>query len=170
MILGTDFLKRFIVHIDYEGKVVAFMKKSATPRRLIATIPFRLENNLPLVEVKISNSVETQLIIDTGHFLEVLLYDDISERLQLEEPISTRRIGGAAEAHPMKVGQIPWIEIGTYRIHSVSVGLHPLTVPNTFSTTYKPGLLGNGILENYVVEIDYPASVMRLYDRGKVLQ
>ncbi len=163
-ILGTDFLKRFTVYIDYAKRRVAFTNKSASNNALIAIVPFQLVLGMPLVKMTLPGAVETFVIIDTGHIMEIMLYDDISDdHLQLQEPFSTRRLGGAADAYVVRIGRIPWIEIGTYRINSVNVGVHPLVTRNLFNTTYKPGLLGNGLLEKYAVEMDYLSSAMRLY-------
>lgn len=162
-VLGTDFLKEFVVHIDYPLRRVAFLRRSESNKAQVTAIPFQLVAGMPLIDTTLPGDVHAFVIIDTGHFMEIMFYDDISRDLQLHPPFSTRRIGGAADTHIVRLGQIPWIEIGSYRLNRVNVGIHPLVEKNPFNSVYKPGLLGNAVLEKYVIELDYPGLTLRLY-------
>ncbi|MCA1576977.1 MAG: aspartyl protease family protein [Acidobacteria bacterium] len=67
-ILGVSFLKRYVLAIDYENRRIEFLHEPNKRFSLVATIPFRIENGLPLVKCRFPNSIENDLIIDTGTF------------------------------------------------------------------------------------------------------
>ena len=165
--LGSDFLGDFVVLIDYPERRVALLKKHRRIKglRQVAKADLEIRNRLALAKCRLPDDIETYVIVDTGHIWNMQFYADMSEHLELKGPLLTRLVGGAAESHEVSFGQLDWIECGSLRLEPVQVGIHPLVTPNSFETSFKPALLGNGILERYVVEIDFLNGTLRFFRR-----
>src|SRR5437588_10684706 len=98
--------------------------------------------------------VETNGLFDTGHILDLQIYEDLLDYLDFGQPVSKRQLSdGAGQVHEVVMYKIPWIELAGYRVDDLTIDVHPLVTPNALSTKFKPGLLGQGILERYFIEI-----------------
>lgn len=165
-ILGVSYLKKYIVDLDYGNRRIDFLRERKERFSLLATIPFRVENGLPLVICRFPNSVENEVIIDTGHVHDLQIYEDLSKELYLGPPVSTGKVGGASDSHNVSFHRVESIYLNNYRIDNVTMDVHPLITPNSFKTKFKPGLLGQGILGRFTIELDFLSSNLRLFKRA----
>jgi hypothetical protein len=143
-VLGNDFLKQHVLVIDYSQKQVGFLDTSNTSSNLehLATIPFTLENGFILIACKLPGGVETNVLFDTGHILDLQIYPDLSAYLDLGQPVSKRQLGGGAgQVHEVVIYKIPWVELAGYRIDDdLTIDVHPLITPNAFTTKLSSNL------------------------------
>src|SRR5687767_9819653 len=66
-ILGTDFMKHFVVTIDFTNQKISFTKKPES--NFVSSLPFEMDNNIPRVKAIINNSFPTFLRYDSGSSL-----------------------------------------------------------------------------------------------------
>jgi predicted aspartyl protease len=94
-LLGTDLIRQYVLFIDYSGRRIGFFR--ALPKldgfEQLATVPFRSEKGMLLIECSLSEAIQTEVMIDTGHILDLQLYEDVAHHLKLEPAVSHRRLG-----------------------------------------------------------------------------
>lgn len=65
-ILGTDFMKHFIVTIDFKTHQISFSKRNESTDQFI---PFEMEGNIPRIKATINDSLQTFFRYDSGSSL-----------------------------------------------------------------------------------------------------
>jgi hypothetical protein len=65
-ILGTDFMKHFIITIDFKSHLIFFSKKIKSNTK---PIPFLMDNNIPKIKATVNDSFQTFLRYDSGSSL-----------------------------------------------------------------------------------------------------
>ncbi|MBD3615202.1 MAG: aspartyl protease family protein [Gracilimonas sp.] len=131
------------------------------------TIPFKLINNLIVVEVHINNSVPMKFILDSGATGNIItsLYD---EELYLNN-VNTVRLAGLGEGTAIEAFQSldNTIQIGD-RIRAVNAEILLLKQDvfqlDTFMGTRIHGILGHDFFESFIVEINYSRKLLRIYE------
>ena len=132
-------------------------------------IPFRLVNNLPIVEVEI-NGTPLSFILDTGVKSTILFSLEDADSLQLRNtsPVKLQGLGsdGSLEAlkslnNRVKVGNALDNSHAIYIIFDSTLNFSPrMGIP-------IHGILGNEFFRNFIVEINYASEVIRIYDPKK---
>lgn len=167
-ILGADFLRRFIVKINYRKQIVTLYSPQhfTKPSSRYEELPIEIVRNKPYVWTKAQfnsdTSLNLKLLYDTGASLAALLYTDTHIDMQLPESVIRSPIaiglGGYLEGY---IGRLPGIKIGSFQLQSVVTNYQDL--PPTVDSTYtngRNGILGNLIMQRFIVVIDYFASKM----------
>lgn len=132
-------------------------------------IPFRLVNNLPIVEIEI-NGTPLSFIVDTGVKSTILFSLEEADSLQLRNtaPVMLQGLGkgGAVEAlrslnNKVRVGNALDNDHDLYIIFDSTLNFSPrMGVP-------VHGILGNEFFKNFIVKINYANETITLYDPGK---
>ena len=156
LILGYDFLSRFVTKLDYgEETITLFSPDSFQIDDPEATvIPAERSMSLLSVEAQVEDSITVRLLLDTGaggnvHFTPTFFSanpDFLGERPSFETEIEG--VGGTET-------------ISGFRVSTLTLGDY--TVPGGICSSFSggdmfssyDGILGNGILSRFVLYLDY---------------
>lgn len=129
-------------------------------------IPFRLVNNLPIIEVEI-NGTALSFILDTGVKSTILFSLEEADSLQLRNtsPVRLQGLGadGSLEAlkslnNRVKVGDALDKNHSLYIIFDSALNFSPrMGIP-------IHGILGNVFFKNFIVKMNYSSETVRIYD------
>jgi len=161
-ILGTDFLKDFVVEIDFKKQKLSFSTKSKCTSGFI---PFAMINNIPQIKVTINDTVHTYLRYDSGSSLFETentfgnATTEICIALQLTDstlrPVSY--FSGAHAGGRVKLAAVP---VRTFFFVGQKVKYPFIFVQprqGYFASTDVIGFFGNNLFEKFGrVNIDFP--------------
>lgn len=172
-LLGFDFIHDLVLHIDYlHGTVEALSPDTFTPPPDSRAVPIALDDNVPIVTVDIGKAANLHFILDTGadrsllfaqfvsmHSLDVI-DQGLGAAIQASFPFVNdfAGVGGIVNSRPVQVGPLVfagwtfprWLFYATQDAAS-------------FESEDYDGLIGQDVLRNYDVWLDYPHS--RVYLR-----
>lgn len=170
-IIGADILRRFVIQVNYQRQVVTFYDPNyfQAPREHRSESPpviFHRHKPYLQLDTRISPSDSTRsfrFLIDTGASLSLLLHTTADSSLSLPPGVLPANIG---------IGLGGYLQGAVGRINSLQIAGHSLTQViayfqersdslDTDITFDRDGLLGNQLLERFVLTIDYPRE--RLY-------
>lgn len=132
-------------------------------------IPFRLVNNLPIIDVEI-NGTPLSFILDTGVKSTILFSLEEADSIQLRNTTSVRLQGlgsdGSLEAlkslnNRVRVGDALDMNHSLYIIFDSALNFSPrMGIP-------IHGILGNDFFQNFIVKINYSSEVIKIFDSEK---
>ena len=132
-------------------------------------IPFKLVNNLPIIEVEI-NGTSLSFILDTGVKSTILFSLEAADSIQLRNtsPVQLQGLGpgGSVEAlkslnNKVKVGNTMDWNHTLFIIFDSSLNFSPrMGIP-------IHGIMGNEFFKNFIVKINYSSKVITVYDSKK---
>ena len=164
-LLGYDFIKRFVVEIDYQKRIITFhnpanFKRSKTFTEVPLTM---LEDDsggkVPLASVKIADKIEGKLIVDTG-VRSVATFNtpfvNNNNLLKLVPKTIDQIVGGGAMVRVAQFlhGRLPEMEFAGFLIKKSVVGFSQATVGITSISDFD-GIIGGEILRRFKVIFDY---------------
>jgi hypothetical protein len=166
-ILGNDFLKHFVVEINYRAKTMT-LRDSGVEEGL--SIPFQMDNGIPRLNGTLNGSISADLRIDTGASLFETedVYLNIPTRVwkRLAEidpdlkPSTYFKGSGVGGSVDLAVAQIKSLTLGSLEIRSPFVIVQP--EQGYFARPDAAGFVSNNLLEKFSpVTIDYAGR--RLY-------
>ena len=167
-IIGYDFIKEFVVEIDYEAKVL----------RLVDPENFHYQGSGVLLPLTITRTprvragikppgravIEGSFEIDTGHEGTMVINSPFVNRHKLLEslghgiPTTGRGIGGISRRTSARLENV---QLGSYIVPSTVAGLS-LATAGALSATDNDGVIGNEVLERFTVTLDYSSRRMWL--------
>ncbi|HEX8181798.1 MAG TPA: aspartyl protease family protein [Pyrinomonadaceae bacterium] len=125
-------------------------------------IPFRFANNLILVEARVNDSAPLRFIFDTGASNTVL---DARTAAALHLRPTGRDSGnGSAARISVALTRGVRVRLPGVEVRNLTLALFPLT--EAFSPAFGQqidGVIGNDIIKQFVVEMDYAAQQINLY-------
>ncbi len=155
-VLGADFFSASGIEIDNAAHVV---RLQAPPLRNAITVPLTFEHFVPIVTVGLGE-IQAQLAVDTGDESNVnLAYDFYAKHPGLFSVTQRRSVGGIGGSSIEMIGEIPEVRIGDYRTGPQRIG----TTQTLTGTAF--GHLGAAFLDQFLVQLDYGASQLRLVPR-----
>jgi hypothetical protein len=172
LIIGYDFLSRFVTEIDYGREAMTLWSQDSFPAPAVGSSVLPAERSMSLLSVDavLEDSVRVTLLLDTGAGGNIHLTpsffrehpDFLGERPSFETEI--QGVGGSETIHGFRVSRVT---------------LGDFTVPGGLCTSFQggdilssyDGILGNGILSRFVVRLDYRAGRVvltpsSLFDEG----
>ncbi|WP_347372975.1 aspartyl protease family protein [Aequorivita sp. Q41] len=132
-------------------------------------IPFRLVNNLPIIEVEI-NGTPLSFILDTGVKSTILFSLEAADSVQLKNtsPVTLQGLGAGGAVAALK-SLSNHIKVGT----AIDTR-HALYVIFDSTLNFSPrmgipihGILGNEFFKNFIVKINYTSEVITIYNPKK---
>ena len=137
---------------------------SQTP---VATIPFELANRHIVLPVKVDNSAPLSFVLDTGDQFAIINQDRATQLgLKMDGQI---RMGGAGAG----VSTGAFVRGSSFTIPGFAGFSQPLSLAlplgkmaSRFGQDFD-GILGSDFIKQFVLEIDYQARVIKLYDKDK---
>jgi len=164
-ILGADILRRFVVQINYQRKTITLHDPNHfdPPRSdRFLSYPIEYKRYKPYMRIPTGlpdNRVRSlKYLIDTGASLSMLLHANTDSMLTLPGKVITSNIGmGLGGFLQGYAGRIPWIQIEDYRIEQIVTYFQDVD-PDIDSAilNQRNGIIGNQLLERFVVILDYP--------------
>lgn len=139
------------------------------------TVPFRLQNSRPFIQVRINGSDPLLFVVDTGASITVLS-ERTADRLGIR-PMArggrARAVGGGG-AFPIVYGLITSLDIGGLRLYNVPIYIREFHQPshsNEANLLAADGFLGLSVLTNFRLTLDYARRELTLErPLGKELQ
>lgn len=125
-------------------------------------IPFELSSNLMILQVRVNRSRPLHFIFDTGASISVIDPQSAKAlRLRAKGKLELEATGGFVQSgliHPVSLS-IPGVTVFNQTLATVDLDV----VAPLFG--YKiDGIIGHDFINNFVVEIDYAAGLMNLYE------
>lgn len=167
-LIGYDFIKDFVVQIDYEAKVLRLVDRGSFhyegkgvwfPLTIAKTPRVRARIKLPGRE-----AIEGLFEIDTGHEGTMVINSPFVNRHKLLEslahgiPASGRGVGGISR----RIGaRVESLQLGSYTVPSPVVALS-LENTGALSATDNDGVIGNEVWQRFKVTLDYAGRRMWL--------
>lgn len=169
-LMGYDFIAGAVIHVDYfNGTVEAIAPDAFTAPPGAIALPIRLDDGVPIVDVRIGSATGHAFIVDTGAdrsmifsgFANAHASDLVDQGLGQSMTASfpfigdVLGVGGKVEARPVQVS---------------SLGLGSITLPDwlfevsqnapSFEGDDYDGLIGQDVLRNFDVYFDYSRSTI----------
>lgn len=179
-LLGFDFISGNVIHIDYQRETVdALDPLSFTPPDGATMLPIRLDDRVPVIQVKIGGAVAQHFILDTGADRSTLFSQFVAanskdtsdaglgEQYSQAYPFFNRISGVGGEVQVTRI-QVPSLTIGSLRFPKFL-----FTVTHNapaFESEDFDGLIGQDVLRNFDVYLDYPHLKIYLVPNDRYLQ
>ena len=169
-LLGTDFLSRHVVELDYAREE----DHASRPRGVraapgAAVVPLNLETGWPIVEGTITprggKPIPCRLIIDTGVRGTVTLFQPFSTSHRLHEltrqPARRRHRRWSGRRHARRRDRLDALSLGSLSF-AQPVAMFSRDTGGIFSLDYPEGIVGGELLRRHRVTFDYPHERMIL--------
>lgn len=157
-IVGMDFLRQYVIHIDFDSGTLAFLNKC--PRDAGVAVPIHWTNGIiPTVEVAIAGHGSEKVVIDTGWVSPCLASFSTSVMDALERDGaaqgsgSATNIDGSGKTAVMKLRSVKQLGVASFDFSNVPVTNHKL---------HKANILGLDFLTRFIVTFDFPNGVIYL--------
>lgn len=167
-VLGFSFLASRIVQIDYFRRRIRFYAESPfspsprppnTPRRVVFPMRFLANSVLPVLEDCYVNGTRIPVTLDTGSSLGLILFPSAIQRLGLEElareGLPVHAAGYRGEAHLTK-GWVRSVLLQTIDLGAIEVAYVEKGYGEREGPDGRGGNLGNAVLQDFVLTLDYP--------------
>jgi Aspartyl protease/PDZ domain len=124
-------------------------------------IPFELSGNLVLVQVRVNNSDSLRFILDTGADTSVI----DAQRAKALRLVPQGRIVGTGSAGSSEATFTRGVSIALPGVELLDQTIYALPLESLSALGRKiDGVLGNDVLNKFVVEINYGARTINLYE------
>jgi hypothetical protein len=163
-IIGGDFIKRFVVEIDYPAHVLRLHDKDKfTYSGTGEFIPIRLNSGgHPVIEADITvtgrSAIKGKFVIDIGSGGPLALHRPFveQEHLPLPDQRTIREIGGGGAGGKVtgRVGRIAGLTIGKFQLENLPT-LFSEDKSGAFASSEMQGNIGAQILSKFKVFLDY---------------
>lgn len=167
-VLGYDFLSRFPMMINYqESTLIVYNPDRFEPPQGGTEVDFYLTMLVPTVRGEL-NGIPGEFIIDLGNAFGLIIHHQFAKLHNLEEKLDDLRdnremFGGIGGSVAGKTAYAATFKVGNILIQSLRVMLPDSTSGLTGSEELA-GNIGNMILENFRLLLDYENGRLVFYD------
>ncbi len=163
-IIGADLLRRFVVKINYDKKVITFMDPAhfKDPGGKFTELPVQFKRNKPYVFSNIlfpnQQSLRVKLLLDTGAGVSLMLHSDTHPQITVPANVVKSNLGtGLGGVIEGVVGRIPALELYPgMTLEGVVTNYQDIRhVVDTSHLNGRNGILGSRILSRYNLVIHY---------------
>ena len=167
-LIGAPILMRYVVEFDFPARVLRLIdRRTYVPPRDAVLVPFELQEDLPIVRAQVDaggGPTEARLMLDTGAggtavdlnrpFVDAHhLLDAVPNATMSARPAG---IGGSA---PFVYTTGKRLTVGGLTFDAPRLGLSRATAGSS-SRSGRDGIIGNMLLEQYVMTLDYERRVV----------
>lgn len=163
-IIGSDFIRQFVVEIDYQARVLKLHKKDTfTYSGTGETIPIRLDSEgHPILEVEVTplkgEPIKGRFVLDIGSGGSLALHSPfVADNRLLNSNLKTIRAIGAGGAGGQvlgRIGRVSELKIGTFKL-SNPTALFSEDKGGAFASRALAGNIGQKIASKFKVFLDY---------------
>ncbi|GLR16646.1 hypothetical protein GCM10007940_12610 [Portibacter lacus] len=172
-IIGASIFKNLVVELDYKRSRIIFHDpdKYKGPKHGFESFDLQVLKNKPYIQcttgIGDNDSIDINLLIDTGASLNYLLHENTHEDIELPEYIIPGQIGtGISGSLQGYMGKVNFLKIGSYQFDGLTTSFQNLDSSIIDNSVYiRNGIVGNKILERFTVVIDYPKQKIHLKPR-----
>jgi hypothetical protein len=167
-IIGYDFIKEFVVEINYDTRRISFFDPSTYHYRARGEVLPLIIAGTPRVRMKIAlpgkAPIEGLFEIDTGSDGALTINSPFVKRHELLKALSAqqsnkdRGLGGESQRVDTRLG---YMQLGRFKIAAPIVGLS-VDVKGAMAEEDNDGPIGNEILSRFKVTVDYSRQRMML--------
>ena len=158
-LLGFDLFRRYVVEVDYDGRVLRLYEPATYGYRGPgALVPIESDKGKAFIRARVTarqgdEPVDCLLTLDTGGGADVMFNGRLLNRHALDERVNTRPTEGVGIAgdFPIAVGRVAALQLGPYKLTDVTAGFARHEVRDE-----SDGLLGAGVLRRFRVVVSYP--------------
>lgn len=161
-IIGTTFLERFIITIDYRHRQIRFLPAADAgplkPEPGAHIVPFDMKHNLIWVDAKANGRADLLLVFDCGANATVLV-PEAARRMALSgRPVRDQ------DQRPFELATLESLAVGPAEVPAMEVAVADIEQLHPLRRVGQPydGLLGYNFLSQFRVTIDYRRRQMRL--------
>lgn len=161
-LIGSDYLKEFIITIDFKDQALLFEDSQSLAERLSSgvKIPIKFNQNapnIPYISVTINDSILADYIFDTGVPITILSYKDffslgLQEDIKNMEKKSKNILNHSFETYTTTVSTFGFDNF--IKIHDIEIE----TCENC------NGLIGNNFISNFIITLNYKETYI-LFDK-----
>ncbi|HUQ31918.1 MAG TPA: pepsin/retropepsin-like aspartic protease family protein [Pyrinomonadaceae bacterium] len=168
--IGHDFIKQFVVEIDYKNKVMnLYNPRTYAYSGKGEVIPLILaRRRIPLVHTKIMLEgrapIEARLEVDTGADGAFVINSPFVRKQRLREAFTKTTEGisnGAGGEQQLLVGRVKAVQLGRFVLDNPLVGLS-LDTEGSGASEENDGLIGGEVFRRFKVILDYSRRQMIL--------
>ncbi len=166
-VIGGDFIKEFVVEIDYQSHVVRLYDKDTFRYSGHGeSIPIEMNaENHPVIEAEVTpeggQALQGKFLIDIGSSASLALYSPFVSRHNLLGPKlkTIRAMGAAGIGGEMRarIGRVAELKIGDFRL-SEPVTFFSQDKAGVFASSSAQGNIGEQILSRFNLFLDYSHS------------
>jgi predicted aspartyl protease len=165
-VLGFGFLSPRVTQIDYFRRRVRFgAQPSGATRTISFPMQFRTGSVLPVLEDCYVNGIRIPVTIDTGSSAGLILFPKAIDLLGLGElakqGIPLDAAGYRGKAHLTK-GWVSSVVLGSIDLGAIEVAYVQKGYGDNEVLERRGGNLGNAILQDFLLTLDYPNRVVVL--------
>jgi hypothetical protein len=162
-IIGSEFIKEFVVEIDYQQRVLRLHDKSSFSYTGTGeSIPIELVHGHPILDAEVTPAggqpLKGRFVLDLGAGLALALYSPfVAEHQLLAGNMKTiNAIGGAGAGGETtgRIGRVSELKVGSYRIKA-PVTLFSLDKAGAFASSALAGNIGARVANKFKVFLDY---------------
>jgi len=175
-ILGGNFLKKYVVELDYKKKKLIIHHPSFfKPNKKYNEIPLDINNEKPFVK---SNLVfqnldtlnESILLIDSGAGVTLMLESGENEEITIPENAVPGNIGTGLGGDLIGYfGMLPEFSFGKYKLKNIPTNFQVIENDSIKQNLFqRNGLIGNQILDRFKVIIDYRRDKLYLHPNKRL--
>lgn len=164
-IIGADILKRFVIKIDYSRRVITFYDPSHYKHSEAKSVQLNsiFKRNKPYIFTKVTmdndHTYQTKLLMDTGASLALLLHTNTNLNIVVPPNVVSTNIGmGLGGTLEGFVGRVPALELcEQWPLNAAITNFQDIgVIPDTSFLYGRHGILGNQVLNRFIITIDYP--------------
>jgi aspartyl protease/PDZ domain-containing protein len=163
-IIGADFIKQFVLEVDYHARVIKLHDKDKfTYSGSGESIPLKLNSaGHPIIEAELtpmgSEPIKGKFVVDIGSGAALSLYSPfVAERRLLTPNLKTIKLigaGGAGGKIQGQIGRVSELRIGKFRI-SKPLTLFSQDKAGAFASSERLGNIGAQIMNRFRIFLDY---------------
>jgi len=170
-VLGYDFLSRFPVLINYrDSTLTVYNPETFNPEDSGTSVTFHLTMKVPTVRAEL-NGLAGDFIVDLGNAFGLVIHDRFAETHHLDslldhiEPIP-HGIGGVGGSISGRTAFAASFKVGDVLLQSLKV-IIPESGGGLAGSEQLAGNIGNLVLENFKILLDYQNSSIIFYDADR---
>lgn len=161
-IIGSEFIKQFVLELDYKSKVIKLHDKDKfTYSGSGESIPIKLEHGHPIIDAFVtpngSDPIKGKFVLDIGSGGALALYSPfVAEHHLLETEMKTIKALGAGAGGEItgRVGRVSELKIGKYKI-SNPLAMFSQDKKGAFASSALLGNIGAQITSKFKLFLDY---------------
>lgn len=157
-LLGSDFLSRFVVEIDYDSNLVILHDPAEWTPPDVQPLDMLLIGNIPTVEMTLNDGCPGRFLVDVGNSSGLDMHGEAVRRCNLFRGLRRPRVemygGGIGGAFRTTLCRMDSLTLGPWTWHEPIVGLS-LHGGGMVGSADIAGNIGNGILEKFRCAFDY---------------
>ncbi len=174
-IIGHNFIKEFVVEVDYPARVLRLHNKQGFAYTGSGeSIPIQLRHGHPIIEAEVTpvghSAFKGKFVIDLGSGAGLALYSPfVSEKRLLNPELKTIRAlggGGVGGETTGRLGRVTELKLGTFKV-AQPITLFSEDKAGAFASKELLGNIGAQIMNRFKIFLDYDNNRIILEPNGE---